>query len=137
MQEASLGRHHGEGIIGQAPRRRCHGGGTTKEPSQRRHHCGRSIMGQSSSFFVGADSLKLTHCDPGRGAPQSLRRIHMQATHAQGGHSPTTEEDHQEEEDDGRASVSLPQFLTRHVKSRCNPKEHEEQEGPPGSCGNQ
>ena len=37
-------------------------------------------------FVVRADTLKLTHCVPGRGAPQRLRRIRMLATHA-GGHS--------------------------------------------------
>ena len=49
-------------------------------------------------------------------------------------HLEEAEEDHQEEE--GRASVSLPQDLVRLVTSRCNLKELEELEGPPASCGN-
>ena len=52
-------------------------------------------------------------------------------------HLEEADEDHQEEEDDGRASVSLSQLLARLLKTRRNPKELEEQEGPPASCENQ
>ena len=59
--------------------------------------------------------------------------MHRAATHQppSEAHLEEAEEDHQEEEDDGRASVSLSQFLARLAK------ELEEQEGPPAAHENQ